>query len=244
MILNMTGGGGTSLNFAVVGGTTQPENPKENTIWVDTSTAISEWVFSAEQPANPVEGMVWFQTGTSAPTAFNALKKNNITVYPTGCVQYANGAWNNKTAKIYQSGMWLEWVTYIYKLGDEYIDITGGWADQYSSGRNTLTKGTDYLMVKGVSGQYYGSAATKKSIDLTHSTTLRVSAKRSGSGECWVGIATSPANNAHNLSAKTQVTATSYTEVSLDVSAYSGNYYVLLCVNETDDFYANELYLW
>ncbi len=50
MIFNMSGGGGTGLNFTVVGGTAAPSNPKENTIWVDTDTEITSWDFSAMQP--------------------------------------------------------------------------------------------------------------------------------------------------------------------------------------------------
>ena len=51
------GGGIAGLNFKVVGGTTQPTNPKENTIWVNTNTDITSWVFSAGQPESPTEGL-------------------------------------------------------------------------------------------------------------------------------------------------------------------------------------------
>ena len=37
-------GGGGGLNLKVVGGTTQPTNPRENTIWVNTTTAITGYV--------------------------------------------------------------------------------------------------------------------------------------------------------------------------------------------------------
>lgn len=52
MIFNMTGGGGSAagLNFKVVGGTTQPSNPSENTIWVNTDKEITGWIFSAKNP--------------------------------------------------------------------------------------------------------------------------------------------------------------------------------------------------
>ena len=43
-------GGINPLNFKVVGGTSAPSNPKENTIWVDTDTEIAEWHFGAEEP--------------------------------------------------------------------------------------------------------------------------------------------------------------------------------------------------
>ena len=45
------GGGSAALNFKIVGGTTAPSSPSENTIWVNTSTPISDWIFSASQPS-------------------------------------------------------------------------------------------------------------------------------------------------------------------------------------------------
>lgn len=111
MIINMTGGGGGGLNFSVVGGAIQPVNPKENTIWVNTETEISGWVFSATEPKSPVEGTVWISTGTSSTVEFNALKKNGIQVYPISAKQYISGAWSEKTAKSYQGGVWKEWIT-------------------------------------------------------------------------------------------------------------------------------------
>lgn len=126
---NTGGGGSGGLNFQVIGGTTAPNNPKENTIWVNTSTKITDWVFSATQPSNPSNGMVWFSTGTSSTAAFNALKKNGIQVYPISTKQYVSGAWVDKTAKSWQNGAWVEWFarTYLFKDGNTYEDITGGW---------------------------------------------------------------------------------------------------------------------
>lgn len=49
MIFNM-GGGGVSFNFKFVGGTAQPENPSENTIWVNTENKITNWYFSIDNP--------------------------------------------------------------------------------------------------------------------------------------------------------------------------------------------------
>lgn len=45
--------GGAGLNFKIVGGAARPQNPKENTIWINTDTAIGEYVFRAE-PNNKV----------------------------------------------------------------------------------------------------------------------------------------------------------------------------------------------
>ena len=100
------GGGGTSLNFKVVGGTTQPENPKENTIWVNTDTEITSWEFSTVTPGSPAAGMVWIRTRFGSPTPFNALKKNEVRVYPVSTQQYLDGVWTDKTTMIYFDGAW------------------------------------------------------------------------------------------------------------------------------------------
>ena len=110
-------GGGAGLNFKVVGGTSQPTTASENTIWVNTETAISEWIFAANEPSNPVSGMVWFNIGTSCNAPINALKKNALMLYPTGCQQHVGGVWVSKTAQTYQSGAWVSWLTYIFERG-------------------------------------------------------------------------------------------------------------------------------
>lgn len=125
MILNMSGGGGSSLNFKLVGNP-QPSNPGKNTIWIDTDAEITSWIFSATEP-NPALGMVWISIGTSCTVAFNALKKNGVMVYPISAKQYIGGEWVNKTAKSYQGGAWKDWVTYFYKDGNTYNDVTGGY---------------------------------------------------------------------------------------------------------------------
>ena len=127
------GGGGGGLNFKVVGGTVQPTSPSENTIWVNTSVAITSWVFSTTAPTNPAAGMVWFATGSSSSVAFNAVKKNGIWVYPAGCQQYVSGAWVTKTAKTYQSGAWKDWQLTLYKAGTKRVKFTDGNGTAYGT---------------------------------------------------------------------------------------------------------------
>ena len=85
MIVNASGGG-AGLNFKVVGGTTQPSNPKENTIWVETDTKIAGWNFSATEPprrssnknlivypyqgkTETINGITWTDNGDGTVTA-------------------------------------------------------------------------------------------------------------------------------------------------------------------------------
>ena len=101
------GAGGTSLNFKVIGNP-MPETAKENTIWVNTDTKITGYVFSATQPTG-LPGLVRFLTGSHSNVEFNALKKNGIQVYPISAKQYVDGAWVEKTAKSYQNGAFVDW---------------------------------------------------------------------------------------------------------------------------------------
>lgn len=122
------GGGSAGLNFKVVGGITEPSSPSENTIWVNTDTKITSWLFSATEPELSSEGVTWIITGTSTTVEFNAVKKNSIQVYPVSVKQYINGTWVDKTAKSYQDGAWNDWWNgELYADGNEFVPITGGW---------------------------------------------------------------------------------------------------------------------
>ena len=133
MILNLGGSGGAALNFKVVGNP-QPENPRENTIWLNTDVPIGAWYFSATQPENLAEGDVWFPVGTSSPVEFNALKKNGIQVYSLSAKQYVDGALVAVTAKIYQGGAWIDWDVYLFDYGRQHYEWqVRGWKRSSSS---------------------------------------------------------------------------------------------------------------
>ena len=63
-------GGGTSLNFKVVSNP-QPENPKENTIWIDTDEKITGWYFGAEKP-NPTSVEIYTEDGATIGKYLNS----------------------------------------------------------------------------------------------------------------------------------------------------------------------------
>ena len=83
-------GGGASLNFKVVGGTSAPSNPKENTIWVNTSTAITIWDFSATEPHRRsnnknliVYPYLWTQTGSQSGITYTVNGDGTISANGT-----------------------------------------------------------------------------------------------------------------------------------------------------------------
>lgn len=95
-----------SLNFNIVGGSSQPLNPTPNMIWVETETAINGYSFSIEEPTNPSNGLIWIVTGTNNLHSFSVIKNNSIIVYPSSALQYVNNNWEVKTSYIYQNSAW------------------------------------------------------------------------------------------------------------------------------------------
>ena len=228
-------GGGTSLNFKVVGNP-QPASPKENTLWVNTDTPINGWAFTATQPAG-VNGVVWAQTAAESPLEFNALKKNAIQVYPKSIKQYINGAWTSVEAKIYQGGKWVSfWDGTLYNLGDECTDVTGGWelvADAGYTVSGIWAKNSVSILVGQKSNQVqFGSTArTKNFIDFSGKKTLSVHiAEYRGSGDKCQGYIRVYNENGSVVASATvfngEVSATTNKQINIDISSLTGKHRV------------------
>ena len=226
-IHNMIGGGsGAGLNLKVVGGTTQPTG-SENTIWVNTSTAINGYVFSATEPENPVEGLVWIQTGTSSAAAINVDKKNAVMLYPTGCKQYVSGSLVDKTAKVYLNSEWVGLLVHSIVANGVLVDtlLTFGkkWDSSQSVGSNnmTVTQQSGYVSVKG-STTGFGAAYIQS--DLTDAKEIAVDGTyHTGTHHklaVWSSIGSYMTSNI--------VASVDLTEAgaSLDVSSLSGSHYI------------------
>ena len=244
MIFNMTGGG-AALNFRVVGNP-QPENPGENTIWVDTDTEITGWVFSATERESPHEGMVWIATGTSGPAEFNALKKNGITVCPLYAKQYVDGALVEKTAKIYQNDAWGELDPSVFIRNGGLIRNLN--ASARTGSNFTVAQRSGYVEVKNNS--YTSTAASHgELVDVTNYTKLTlyadvISVYVDGGGNPKVGPVLLKALNAGSYSAmNSNIVAGSYTSnkgvriLECDISSFSGKYYVGILLDGGDEGY-------
>lgn len=120
---------GSSLNFTVVGDTTQPENPVENTIWVNTSTTITEYGFGNNLCSTPIEGMVWILNGTKIDTEIEISEDPSLTVSPVSAWQYISGSWVKQPSYVYVNGQWKTAGTqFLFANGDQYTNVTGGWS--------------------------------------------------------------------------------------------------------------------
>lgn len=227
------GSGGAGVNFKIVGGTTQPTTARENTIWVNTDTAISGWAFSATEPTEPAAGMVWLTVGTSSSVAFNALKKNGLQVYPLAAKQYISNAWVEKTAYSYQGGSWVSWWDgEIYSPGDLHETITGGWETQNGYRETVAIGGTGIVFSRdtsGVSG-LDASVNTVNKINVSSYSSLIVTAtwgSPSTGGYVRIGLTDTP-GAAPTFIAEATADSPGEGTISLDISSASGEHYVAI----------------
>lgn len=240
------GGAAASLNFKVVGGTSRPSSPGENTVWVNTDTAVSSWVLSPVEP-EAAEGLVWISMGSASAAAFNALKKNGIMIYPIAAKQYVDGAWANKAAEIYRNGAWQSFSTeavYLYLPGDVCEGVTGGYvaAGLSETGSNSnvsvpaVTYGDESMVIlpgKGsissTSVTYKGGIVrTEKKIDISGFSTLTFEGSVEGistsTGKLSIWSEIGSAQNANRVKYADLVNGSD--PIVLDVSNLEGSYYV------------------
>ena len=244
-IYGFGGGGGTALNFSVVGNP-QPTTAKENTIWIDTDVKISSWIFIATEPTNPTDGMVWISTGASSTVEFNALKKNGIQVYPMSAKQYVSGAWVDKEAKSYQNGAWVDWWNgELYKNGDAYTHVTGGWSN-FTTDYGSLTFSNEYMQWLQNTSSHYGEFGTNLSVDISRFTTLHIDIKANNATRLYIYIGTTkgyvePDDIPNYVSLTRGVRETK----TFDLSAYSnfGNVYFKFKMGENSTFQFYSIHL-
>lgn len=178
-ILHGASGGAASLNFRIVGGTSAPVSPTENTIWVNTSYEITSYVFASKTPESAQDGCVCIKTGAYSSAEFSLTKQNSIMVYPLLAKQYINGEFVDVEAKSYQGGEWVDWWNrYLYEAGNEHVVFTGGWSlDEYkynthSAGTNVV-KNQDKIIIQGTNN-LMTVCGTNNPIDLSSISTIYV----------------------------------------------------------------------
>lgn len=230
---NTGGGGSGGLNFQVIGGTTAPSNPKENMIWVNTSTKITSYIFSATQPTGSA-GTVWIFTGSYSSAEFNALKKNGIMVYPSSAKQYVNGVWVSKTAKVYQNGAWVDlWDGHLLNGANKFELVTGGWKSattckMYTSQGGNATGKATFNSNGIVFGDDTTIVNTANKIDMTNYSKLKFTISASTGLFLFAVMASVTGSMEANYSAIKNSNGVTTGTVTIDISSLKGSYYVVI----------------
>ena len=247
LIINAGGSSGGGLNLKVVGGSVRPTG-SENTIWVNTSTAINGYAFSATAPENPVEGMVWFGIGKASTAPINIDKKNTVMLYPVSCQQYVSGAWATKPAETYLNGSWTTWMCVLWDYGDNTA-VSGGWGannfspstTMYSEGGVSVDSATGIVYVwSGYESSARGASYTNLiPIDMTPFSTMAVYIEEAQDGwyspNSYFGVTPARTGNTQWTERKAGVSMTpsaaaAQKVVTVDISNVNEPCYVLVAV--------------
>lgn len=234
MIFNVTSGGGAGLSLRVLGGTTQPTNPREGTIWVNTSTLKPNYILSATQPGSPASGLTWIKLGSDGVNV-PVDKKGTLAITLAGCAVYSGSSWDNVDAWVYTGGKWVQFsytILYLYKDGNQYPEITGGfrniaWLDGYST-RGEMTLLSDRIRL--VDSASSSCAIPSRKIDLTRYKKLIVR-KANGyfvaDNRTFLAVSNSTfLSGPPEFIADIQISQVNPGEYSLDVSSISGEFFV------------------
>ena len=231
----MSGGGGLSLT--VVGGTTQPSSPTENTIWVNTSTSIASWCVQNTEPSSPSAGMVWI---TLKPSISNVINLSDSGTFLAGfgiARQYISGEWVIMDAYLFDGNTWQELQSYLYNLGDTCVDFCGGWKhlDSGSNNRDEFLADNmhmNYTSTTGVNGAF----VTEDPVDLTEYTKLCIdfSVSRGLTGSAYLsGIYRSTQNSSYSNYANNytaiytwHLSSKARGVVEVDITNITGSYYI------------------
>lgn len=238
-------GGSGGLNFKVVGSETQPADPAENTIWVNTADPLTGYSLSPVQPEEPYEGMVWILVGKSGSISFNALKRNEIRIYPLSAMQYTAGAWISVTAEIFQNGEWVDWIDWdTYLLTNGAFNPNLGEIKCYAAGAGqtfaveTTADGVKFVKIGGG----YGEAYSAMKFDFTDATTMLIVCGEVGP-RFMIGLSAVNIDTDWWNSSPAVMYVESNTTNKIDLSKVSGQYYLAFAALDAGEYNLTEIRL-
>lgn len=133
--------------------------------------------------------------------------------------------------------MTMSYYTYLFKDGDTCSDLTGGWTAGYTNLNSTFTIADSKLTIGSAT-----AVGTTNTVDVTNYSTLVITGTgltHTGSQPCiaWNGLYSARSNS--GAVATDSYTNTGAFTLSLDISSYSGSYYITCrCGNgSTAEFY-------
>lgn len=228
------GSGGVNLNYKAVYASTYaglPSGQPANTLGFITSTAIGKVIFNNGTVTGMVAGDVVVRQVVTSSYPFNVLPNGQLYINAGTAYQWNGSAWVRIDMYVYSGTAW-NFISSIYYDYGTIPPSTGDFLRYANSGTITLTKNADNLQLDIVSGT--GWCYGRDPVDLTHVNTLKFRVKLDTSSiAAWVGCIgayNSSAGAVHSL-----ITGVgSYTDISVNVSAVTGNKYIYFGRDSTD----------
>ena len=245
MIFNVTGGGGSGLNLKVVGGTTQPTAPRENTIWVKTTTAITGYALSPTQPETGTEGLVWLKTAGTG-VEINVGRKNAVLLHLASGMLHSGGKWLNINAFVYANNVWTQFAQeglMIFNREEEEYDAI------IAKLKNSSEEG-QYLKKSDVNPYirfylWYGSKIERgyyciAPVDVTNFSVLEVVGYSNTDKKTAFGLSTAAGTK---LDAAKQTFTTDESVNKVDISNLTGEFYIGFSLNRVNDSTSAEIFV-
>ena len=148
-----------SIALHVISGTTQPSNPDDNTLWINSNYDVSKWNIGIDFPLWPIEGEVFIKNRYLSENKCNLVNGTNIITNIGAVYQLQRHVWIRCEAYYFQNGSWKTTIFPSYKNGSYhpnqawtlgrhrmyYNSANGGGISNVWSGE--LTEADEYLNI-------------------------------------------------------------------------------------------------
>lgn len=238
-------GGGGGINLKVVGGTTQPTAPRENTIWINTTTAITGYVLSPTRPENGTDGLVWLKTADTG-VEINVGRRNAVLLHLAGGKLYGGGKWLNINAFVYANNVWTQFAQeglMIFSREEEEYDAI------IAKLKNSSEEG-QYLKKSDVNpyirfSLWYGSKIERgyyciAPVDVTNFSVLEVVGYSNTDKMTAFGLSTAAGTK---LDAAKQTFTTDESVNKVDISNLTGEFYIGFSLKRVNDSTSAEIFV-
>ena len=228
------------MDIEVVGGTEQPANPNENTIWINTDQPITGWAFNTEEPDEPYEGMVWIEVGSISNVVINVLNENELVVRLSKAKYFHNSEWYTVSVEVYKNGEWVKLAVdnklYLFKNGTGYTNGYQGFicVTGEPNSPDTQTNVINWSNLKSYGASVYFSPPISFEVGKykTLNFEIRCSGRYSTEHSVVIGVGADKAKSHSECgtfdASKSGIYSEDITVYSVDVSNMSGLKYVKL----------------
>lgn len=225
-LYGQTGGGAGKVK--TMSGAALPDSPTKNALWVQSDTAVTDYIFSPLQPEDAENGCVWLKT-IGEGVNYILDKNQKLRFNLDSAYQYVDGVWKPVSVFLGTDSGWEEIVCeklYLFHSGDQCTDITGDWGFAKQSGADALLDG-DFIVLKKTGDSYCQAVAYTNNLLAIPSwaTKLRIHIDITGNGHSlWVGLGTSKTVGARSFNVVTKIEkgVTGEYTIDVDVSGYAG----------------------